>query len=112
MAKTDKICIVCGGGFKGTAKAECCTDRCRKRLERLKKAGKKPEFLLIGGKNTKPEVPQKEPPKKEFKKHKESLPTTESNIIEESNKKSTGQPPDPKKDRAAWAKWMRENKQW
>jgi hypothetical protein len=54
MAKTDKICIVCGEGFKGTAKAECCGPNCRKRLERLRKAGLKPEFELIGGKNSKP----------------------------------------------------------
>lgn len=52
MAKTDKICIVCGEGFKGTAKAECCGSKCRKRLQRLRKAGKKPEYALIGGKKT------------------------------------------------------------
>jgi hypothetical protein len=56
MAKTDKICIVCGEGFQGTAKAECCGPNCRKRLERLRKGGLKPEFELVGGKNTSPAV--------------------------------------------------------
>lgn len=54
MAKTDKICIVCGEKFQGTAKAEVCGPKCRKKLQRLKEAGKKPEYALIGGKNTKP----------------------------------------------------------
>jgi len=54
MAKTDKICIVCGEAFKGTQKAESCSPKCRKRLERLREAGKTPKFALIGGKNTKP----------------------------------------------------------
>lgn len=106
MAKTDKICIVCGEGFKGTAKAECCSPNCRKRLQRLKEAGKKPEFALVGGKNTKPVIRKKEPPKSQYKKP----PAEEPNEVEEANTKSSGQPPDPKKDRAAWAKWMRNNK--
>lgn len=57
MAKTDKICIVCGEKFQGTAKSECCGVNCRKKLERLKKAGKKPEYALVGGKNTKSTKP-------------------------------------------------------
>ena len=53
MSKADKICIVCGTGFLGTAKAECCGATCRKKLQRLLADGKQPEFRLIGGKNTK-----------------------------------------------------------
>lgn len=108
MAKTDKICIVCGEGFTGTAKAECCGPNCRKRLERLKKAGKKPEYALVGGKNTKPEVPQKESAKATPKEQKKKPPPK----TEETVQKPSSQPPDPKKDRAAWAKWMRDAKQW
>ena len=78
MPKTPKNCIVCGKEFNGTAKAECCGATCRKKLQRLREAGKNPEFGLIGGKKTKAspkiitqenfekviqEVREKQPPK-------------------------------------------------
>jgi hypothetical protein len=69
MAKKDKICIVCGEGFKGTEKAEVCGATCRKKLQRLKAAGKKPEYTLVGGKNSKVSFkPIEEPQSKAFKK--------------------------------------------
>jgi hypothetical protein len=81
MAKIDKTCIVCGNGFKGTAKAEVCGATCRKRLSRLKAEGKEPPFKLIGGKNSgnkksapqakkvgrKESQPPAEPPKQDIK---------------------------------------------
>lgn len=58
MAKTEKICIVCGNNFKGTAKAECCGSNCRVKLKRLLEKGEQPKFRLIGGKNTIPQKPE------------------------------------------------------
>lgn len=45
--KKDKMCIVCGKTFQGTAKAITCGSTCRGRLKRIVDAGKKPEYWLI-----------------------------------------------------------------
>jgi len=45
--KTDKICVVCGNGFKGTAAAKTCSPACRTALARIKAAHKRPEFILL-----------------------------------------------------------------
>lgn len=66
--KKDRICIVCGKVFKGIASANTCTPACRAILVRLKKDGKRPEFILMAkGKGQK--IPDLNAPKRlKFKK--------------------------------------------
>lgn len=47
--KSEKMCIVCGNVFKGTAKAKVCTknSNCRVQLKRLLDKGQKPPFELL-----------------------------------------------------------------
>lgn len=103
MAKTDKICIVCGKGFQGTQKAEVCGGACRTKLSRMKVKDEQPTFRLVGGRNTglkfqsAPEVPKKskptQSPKNGFKsKSKKSYdaPPTDTGIKDEPPKYESG----------------------
>ena len=66
--KRDRICVVCGKEFKGTAASVTCSGSCRIELARLKKANKRPEFILVAkGKGQK--IPDLNAPKRlKFKK--------------------------------------------
>lgn len=108
MAKTDKICIVCGKYFKGTAKAEVCGPTCRKKSQRLKAAGKTLEYALVGGKNTKGAPVKKEESKKVTKR-----PSNEQKLTKELGDE-IGQTekilPNPKLSKVDQLRWLRENK--
>lgn len=68
--KTDKICIVCGKIFQGTAKAKVCTPKsnCRVQLKRLLAKGIKPPYeLLAKSVNKKSETKQNSTSEKEMK---------------------------------------------
>lgn len=45
--KVKRVCVVCGKEFEGTEASQSCTPSCRVKLARLKKAGKRPEYILI-----------------------------------------------------------------
>lgn len=47
ILKKTKICLVCGGDFRGTKSKITCTPACRIELARIKEAKKRPEFLLV-----------------------------------------------------------------
>src|SRR3989337_1939745 len=107
MAKTDKVCIVCGIGFLGTAKAGVCGATCRKKLQRLKAAGKKPEFALIGGKNTKIKIQDLNKPTKVTPITEPSSTTTYTINTKTKKEIDYSKCPERKKDVRGWNKWMR-----
>lgn len=45
--KTDKICLVCGNGFKATASGKTCSGACRIAMKRMLDNGRRPDFYLI-----------------------------------------------------------------
>ncbi len=78
-----KICLVCGEDFFGTAGKITCDPACRMELVRLKKAGKRPEFLLMA-KTAGQKIPDLTAPKRLVFKKGEKKPKTEilvTNIV-------------------------------
>ena len=79
IKRKDKICIVCGIGFKATASAQTCTPACRMELVRLKAAKKRPEYILVAkGKGQK--IPDLNAPKRV--KYKKGEKAAEKKIAE------------------------------
>lgn len=61
--KNKKMCVVCGEEFLGTSGKITCSGRCRSILARLKKANKRPEYILMAkGKGQK--IPDLNAPKR------------------------------------------------
>ncbi len=49
--KTKRICVACGEEFLGTAGKLTCSGRCRSIVARLKKANKRPSFMVMAKSN-------------------------------------------------------------
>lgn len=106
MAKKEKMCIVCGKEFVGNAHAETCSAGCRKKLSRMKAKGETPPYSILAKSKAKkkPDEKKEEAVKKESDKA--DVPDTKT------KKDDSGGMPDPKKDRGAYSKWMRDHKHW